>query len=133
MRKVLAATLLVMGLSAMAFAQQDEGRNAPGRAGGQPMVVPGPDRDSLPYSRSMTGKLLRVSADENVIVIDAPKAGPVKFALNKDIRTRADKNTDLANHRDISLADYKPGQIVKLTYRLADYKLLEIRLKPATK
>lgn len=133
MRKLLAATLLVMGLSAMAFAQQDEGRRAPARPGGQPMTASGPDRDSQPYSRSMTGKVLKVSTVENVIVIDAPKAGAVKFALNKDVRTRADKNTDLADRKDISLTDYKPGQLVKVTYRLSDYKVLEIRLKPATK
>lgn len=133
MRKLLAAMLLVIGLSALAFAQRDEGRNAPSRAGGQPMVVPGPDRDSQPYSRSMTGKVLKVSADENLIIIDSPKVGAIRFALNKDVRTRADKNTDLADRRDISLADYQPGQIVKVTYRLSDNKVLEIRLKPATK
>jgi hypothetical protein len=133
MRKLLAAALLVMGLSAMAFAQQDEGRNAPARAGGQLMVTPGPDRDAQPYSRTMTGKVLKFSAEENLLIIDSPKVGALRFALNKSVRTRADKNTDLADRRDISLADYKPGQIVKVTYRLSDNKVLEIRLKPATK
>jgi hypothetical protein len=133
MRKLLAAALLVMGLSAMAFGQQDEGRNAPARAGGQPMVTPGPDRDAQPYSRSMTGKVLKVSATDNLIIIDSPKTRTVEFALNKDVRTRADKNTDLADRKDISLADYKPGRLVKVTYRLSDYKVLEIRLKPTTR
>ncbi|MDQ2856097.1 MAG: hypothetical protein M3R68_07190, partial [Acidobacteriota bacterium] len=98
-----------------------------------PMVVPGPDRDAQPYSRSMTGKVLKVSAEENLLIIDSPKIGAIKFALNKNVRTKADKNTELSDRRDISLADYKPGQIVKVTYRLSDNKVLEIRLKPATR
>jgi hypothetical protein len=42
---------------------------------------------------------------------------------------RADKNTDLGGKADLSLADYKPGQTVKIIYRVSDNKTLEMRLR----
>jgi hypothetical protein len=133
MRKLLAVALLLMGLSVAAFAQQMEGRNATARAGGQPIVASAPDTDNRPYSRAIIGKVVSVDTENNEIVVDQPKVGAIRFALSKNTRIKADKNTGLADRRDISLADYKPGQIVKVTYRLADNKVLEIRLKPAAK
>lgn len=131
MRKLFAAVLLLMGLSVVAFAQRDEGRNAPARPGGGVLVAPAPDTDNRPYSRAIIGKVVSVDTEKNEIVVDETKTGAIRFALSKNTRIKADKNTDLADRRDISLADYKPGQTVKVTYRLADNKVLEIRLKPA--
>jgi hypothetical protein len=133
MRKLIVAALLVMGLSAVALAQQNEGRNAPARSTGGVLIAPAPDTDNRPYSRAFTGRVLTVNTETNEIVVEQPKVGAIRLALNKSTRIKADKNTDLADRRDLSLADYKPGQTVKVTYRLSDNKVLEIRLKPATK
>jgi hypothetical protein len=53
----------------------------------------------------------------------------VEFLIQKDTRMRADKNTDLGGKADLSLADYKPGQTVKIIYRVSDNKTLEMRLR----
>lgn len=130
MRKLLAATLLVMALSALAFAQANEGRNAPTRAGGG-VLASEPETDNRPYSRSTVGKVLKVNADEHFIVIDEPKGGPITFIVDKNTRIKADKKTELGSKKDLTLADYRPGQTVKIVYRLEDRRALEVRLKPA--
>ena len=131
MRKFLAAALLLMGLSVVAFGQQNEGRYAPNPAAGRVLIAPVADTDNRPYSRAIVGKVVSVDTEKNEIVVDQPKTGAIRFALNKNTRIKADKNTGLGDRRDISLADYKPGQIVKVTYRVDDNKILEIRLKTA--
>jgi hypothetical protein len=131
MRKFLAAALLVMGFSAVASAQITESRSAP----------PQPNRvdttsihsDGLDYSHSITGKVLRVNDADGSIVIEKSNGGSVAYFVDQKTRKRADKKTELAGKRDISLVDYKPGQVVRITYRIADNKALEVRLKQVTK
>lgn len=130
MRKLLAATLLVMALSAVTLAQLNEGRNAPARAGGR-VLASEPETDNRPYSRSTMGKVLKVNADEHFIVIDEPKGGPITFIVDKNTRIKADKKTELGSKKNLKLADYQPGQTVKIIYRIEDRRALEVRLKPA--
>jgi hypothetical protein len=44
-------------------------------------------------------------------------------------RIMADKHTDLDGRKDLSLGDYKPGQTVKVSCRVSDRRVLEVRLK----
>src|SRR6185295_1662754 len=125
------SVLFICGLCTLALAQQNEGRNATARPGSLSVEVP--TGDSRPYSRTVTAKLLRVESQDNILVVEDPKGGPLQVIVSKDTRLRADKKTELADKKDLTLADYKPGQFVKLTLRIEDNKVLEVRLKPTPK
>lgn len=132
MTKFLAALLIVIALSAVAFAQRNEGANAPIRPG-PTMVTPLPRSDERPYSLSVTGKILKVSNDDHSLVIEMRNSPAVEFIIEEKTRKTADKKTELAGKKDLSFADYKPGQTVKITFRVADNKVLEVRLKATPK
>jgi hypothetical protein len=131
MKRFLTCALFVMALSATAYAQLNEGRNAPPRPGVL-TVVGLPDTSVRPYSRSLTGKVLDVNGVDNLITVEVAKVGRFQFFVDKNTRLRADKKTELAGKKDLSLTDYKPSQTVKLTFRVEDNKVLEVRLKPPT-
>ena len=84
--------------------------------------------DSGAYSHSVSGQILTVDAAENSMVVNL-QGKRMQLFIEKDTRLRADKNTDLAGKTAISVADYKPGQTVKIIYRIVDSKILEVKLK----
>jgi spermidine/putrescine-binding protein len=127
MKKLIATTLFILVMSIAAFAQANEGLRAPARPGSiETAQATGAVRQ---YSKSITVKLLRVDTDNNEIIVQDVKTGQRRFLVEKDTRIKADKKTELGDKHDIKLADYKEGQTVKLTIRLEDGKLLELRLK----
>lgn len=131
MRKLIASMVLICGVCTLALAQQSEGNRAPPRPGSLTISVPtGAVRE---YSRTFNGKLLEVDTDRNQFVFADSKGGSATLVVSKDTRLKADKKTELADKRDIVLADFKPGQFVKLTLRVEDQKVLELRLKPPPK
>ena len=131
MSKLLVSLLFVCGCCTLALAQMNEGRNAPARPGS--LTVEVPSGEIRAYSRTVTGKVLRVETEDNVLVIEDLNGKPVHVILSKDTRLKADKKTELADKHDLTLADYKAGQFVKLTLRIEDNKVLEVRLKPPPK
>jgi hypothetical protein len=84
--------------------------------------------DPTIYSRSVNGQILSLDTADNSVVVNV-QGKRVQFLMQKDTRMRADKSTELAGKTDISLADYKPGQTVKIIYRVSDNKTLEVRLR----
>jgi hypothetical protein len=84
--------------------------------------------ESGAYSHSVSGQVLTVDSAGNSMVVNL-QGKRMQLLIQKDTRLRADKNTELAGKTDISVADYKPGQTVKVIYRIADSKILEIKLK----
>ena len=114
--------LLAFGTSA--YAQMDRSRSA---TKNNPMEEKS-DADQ-PYSRSVTGKILAVNADNSSVAIENSKKGRMEFVVDKKTKMKADKDTGLAENKSISLNDYKPGDPVKIVYRVSDNKVLELRLK----
>ena len=116
--------LLVFG--ATAFAQGGAGAHSP--------TTPNPmterlGEDQAPYSRSLVGKILSVDSASGSVVIENSRKTRMEFTVDKKSRMRADRNTDLAGKTNLSLVDYKPGNPVKLIYRVSDNRVLEVRLR----
>lgn len=85
--------------------------------------------DNQPYSRTVTGKILAINAENSSVAIESSKKGRLEFLVDKKTKMKADKNTGLAENKSISLNDYKPGDPVKIVYRVSDNKVLELRLR----
>jgi hypothetical protein len=88
-------------------------------------------KDTAPYSRSVTGTIVTPPSTGRTMAIMRADKSQLTFRIDAKPRTRADKGTPLATTRDISLHDYRPGDLVKVTYRVEDNRVLEIRLKRA--
>lgn len=125
MRLLLICALLAVAGSAVAAQDRVTG----GNAGTPDPMNEKMGRDPAAYSKSVTGTIMAVDASRGIITIARADASQLTFALDPKARIKADKDTDLASKKDLSLSDYKRGQIVKVSYRLADNKAIEIRLK----
>jgi hypothetical protein len=129
MKLVLIGLLLGTALCANAFGQSRvpvPDRNTINNPSSNEQTL-GPG-DSGAYSHSVSGQIVTVDAAENAMVVNV-QGKRMQLFIEKDTRLRADKNTDLAGKTDISVADYKPGQTVKIIYRIVDSKILEVKLK----
>jgi hypothetical protein len=115
---------MLLALGASASAQMDRSRSA---TKNNPMEDK--SDDNQPYSRSVTGKILAVNAENSSVAIESSKKGRLEFVVDKKTKMKADKNTGLAENKSISLNDYKPGDPVKIVYRVSDNKVLELRLR----
>jgi hypothetical protein len=91
------------------------------------MAIADPSSDE---KRDILGEIARVDPTDNTVVVKEAKTGrQLSFHLAKGTRLKADKQTELAGHKRLSLADFKAGHFVKLTYRVRDGKPLELRLR----
>jgi hypothetical protein len=90
-----------------------------------------PSRDPVFVEKSvLTGEIASIDSVNNTVVIRDEKTGKrLAFHLDKRTRFRADKQTEFDGRKSISLADFKAGHLVRLTYRDSDGKPLELRLR----
>ena len=132
--RLLAALLMLFGLATVICAQRNEGANAPMRPGGLGPGIGTPlPRTEESNTRSVTGKLLEVNVTSHFIVVQLKNSPATEFLITEKTRKTADKKTDLAGRKDLTLADYQPGQTVKITFRGEEKVAVEIRLKPPAK
>lgn len=108
----------------------------PGGNTGGPVPPPNPlfermGKDPDVYSRSVTGTIVTLDSTRGSLVLEGAGKTQITFVVDSKVRVRADKDTALAGRKDLSLSDYTPGQFVRITYRVADNKALEVRLKRA--
>src|SRR2546423_4750070 len=97
-----------------AGAQAQTGRPAPERSTPEVRTSSYPDSipstDSPYHTQTISAKVVRISERERALVVENKDGQKVKFVVNKKTRLRADKQTELADRKTISLADFKPGQ-----------------------
>ena len=129
--RLLLICAMLLATSAVAAAQAVVGRTT-----GGPVTPPNPllermGRDPGVYSRSVRGVILRLDSARGLLMIEGVGKTQLTFTFDAKVRVRADKDTPLGGRKDLSLTDYTPGQVVKVSYRVSDNKALEIRLKRA--
>ena len=122
--RLLLIIVVLLAFGASASAQVDRSRSA---TKNNPMEEK--SDDGQPYSRSVIGKILVINAENGSVAIESSRKGRLEFLVDKKTKMKADKNTDLAENKSISLNDYKPGDPVKIVYRVSDNKVLELRLR----
>ena len=88
-------------------------------------------KDPDVYSRSVTGTIVTLDSIRGSLVLEGANKAQLTFVVDSKVRVRADKDTAMGGRKDLSLGDYTPGQFVRVTYRVADNKALEVRLKRA--
>lgn len=117
---------LLLASSAAAWAQ-GSGSTAPERPGASGPVVPD---DNFTTVRQLDGTLASVDEREGVITLDEKQSGRrLTFRVDSRTKLKAEKNTSLGSRRDLTLADFKPGQTVRIAFRTADRVVVELKLR----
>lgn len=87
--------------------------------------------DPKAYGHSLTAEVAEIADGGKAVVLRMADGTRSKYLINEKTRLRADKETPLAGRKDLTLADYQPGQTVTLTLRNSDMHVLEVRLRRA--
>jgi len=122
----MAALFVFFVVPALAWAQGSGSHPEPSR--------PTPDTSgagNAPFevSRSLTGKILEIQLDSHVLVVEDKDGKRVAFKLDGQTEFKADKKTELEGRKNLKLEDFESGQMVKVTFRPNDNKVLEVRLR----
>ncbi len=126
-RFALGTLVLVLALPAVFFAQGSGGRTTPSPVGGVTDATSGPN----PYlvTRSLTGKIAEINSEKHLIVIEDKSGKRLEFKLEDKTRFKADKKTEYADKKNLSLGDFELGQPVKITYLASNNVVTELRLR----
>lgn len=81
------------------------------------------------FSTRVTGTILAVDSERRLLMIERADKSRLTFVIDPKVRVSADKDTALAGRKDLSLSDYKPGSLVRVSYYAHDRRAIEIRLK----
>jgi hypothetical protein len=64
----------------------------------------------------------------HTLVVEDPGGKRHEFTVERTTKLKAGKKTELAGKKKIELKDLKSGYNVKIKYRAADQKLVEVRV-----
>ncbi len=127
-RFALCFLFLALALPAVSFAQGSGGRTVPSRpigditddrSGPRPFAV----------TRTVTGKINEINAEKHLIIVEDKNGKRLEFKLDDKTRFRADKKTEYADKKGLSLGDFEAGQPVKITYLASNNLITELRLR----
>jgi hypothetical protein len=85
--------------------------------------------EPLSNTHSITGQIVQVFEPDNALTIVDRNGKRFHLVLNNKTRLRADKQTELADRKQLSLTDFKPGHTVKITYFAQGGGVTEVRLR----
>ena len=128
MLRFLAVVAMVFAFSLVAFAQRSEVNSSSAPITGGPELSTFSAEPHI-YSRSVTGKVLKVDAADQSIMIEIRNSPAAKYIVGGKARMTAGKQTALTGRKNLSLDDFKPGQKVKIVLSVPDNKVLEVHLK----
>jgi hypothetical protein len=83
-------------------------------------------RSAFDVTRSLKCKIVEVKV--HTLVVEDPGGKRHEFTVERTTKLKADKKTELAGKKKIELKDLKSGYNVKIKYRAADQKLVEVRV-----
>lgn len=87
--------------------------------------------------RLLEGRIVEVVAAEKMLVVESEESGKrFNIPLDEKTKLKADKGTELAGNKHLTIADFKPGQFVNVFYRFEPVMfaglgptVLEVRLR----
>ena len=71
------------------------------------------------------GKVLKAAEDEIVVEADGEERS---FKIADATVIKAEKRADVPDRKNVTAADLKQGQPVRVKYRMADYMALEVKI-----
>lgn len=118
--KLSALPLAVLVFSTLAFAQ-GSGSTGGGR-------TPTASR-SYSVTRSIEAKIVSIDAERSLVAVELDNGERYQLTVHEKTKYKADKKTSLRGKKKLSLADFEPGQTIKVKYRADSGQVTEVRLK----
>jgi len=84
---------------------------------------------SFEVTRSFVGRILDIHTDSHTLVVEDKYGKKVQFGVDEHTEFKADKKTELAGRKNLKLDDFQKDQLVKVTIRSSDSKVIEVRLE----
>ena len=132
MKHLLLLSLFLL-LPFVAQAQSNGGGGLANRDGSEPPpiseVAGALNSEPSSSTHSITGRIVQVFAPDNALTVVDKNGKRLRLVLNNKTRLRADKQTELADRKQLSLTDFKPGHTVKITYFAQGGGVTEVRLR----
>jgi hypothetical protein len=102
-------------------------------SGSEPHRQPQPNGNdnTAPFevTRSFVGRILEIRADSHTLVVEDKNGKRVGFSVDEHTEFKAEKKTELAGRKKLKLDDFEKDQLVKVTVRASDSKVIEVRLQ----
>ena len=95
----------------------------------QPQPIGADSPPPFEVTRSFVGKILDIHADAHTLVVEDKNGKKVQFSVDQHTEFKADKKTELAGRKNLKLDDFQKDQLVKVTVRSSDSKVIEVRLE----
>lgn len=80
-------------------------------------------------TRSFVGRILDIHTDSHTLVVEDKNGKKVQFSVDEHTEFKADKKSELAGRKNLKLDDFQKDQLVKVTVRTSDSKVIEVRLE----
>ena len=80
-------------------------------------------------TQSFVGKILEIRTDAHTFVVEDKNGKRVRFTVDDHTEYKADKKTELAGRKKLKLDDFQTDELVKVTLRSSDSKVIEVRLE----
>ncbi len=123
----LAALVSFFIFPALALAQGSGSENRPLQTP-QQQQGGGPTND-FQVLRTFTGKILEISLDSHLLVVENKDGKNVQFKLDDHTKFKADKKTELQGRKNLKLDDFEKGQTVNVVFSPSDNRVVEVRLR----
>ena len=81
----------------------------------------------------MKGTIAEIQAEKGVVVVQEKNGKRHVLKVGEKTQFKAGKKTAMAGKKHLSLTDFEPGQLVKITYLPGDRTITEFRLRRAKK
>ncbi|MBI1941257.1 MAG: hypothetical protein HYS33_07095 [Acidobacteria bacterium] len=125
MKRMAIGTLMFILVLPIATLAQGSGSSAPPSS---PRSVGEWDKTSFAVTRTVKGKIVKVTDDKQFIVVEDKNGKRVAVRVGEKTKFKADKKTELAGRDDITLGDFELGQPVKVTYLASGSMATELKL-----
>lgn len=90
----------------------------------------GPNPSSFEVLRSLDGEIESLDQREGVLVLLKEKDGErMRFRIDPKIKLKAERKSELADRKDLTVAEFRAGHLVRVTFRTSDSTAVEMKLR----
>lgn len=126
----LAGLVFVLALPGAAFAQGSGSVHPPRPNPSASGAIE--DTTSLhPFAvtQSAKVKVIDTKADQHLLIVEDQDGKRHDLKVDSNTRFKPERKKDLSEKQDLSVADLRPGQALKVTFRISDGTATEIQLR----
>jgi hypothetical protein len=126
----LAGLVLVLVLPWAAFAQGSGSMHPPSPNPSASGTIEDTTRlQPFAVTQSARVKIIDVKADQHLLIVEDQDGRHHDLKVDSKTRFKPERKTDRSEKKDLSVADLRTGQVLKVTFRVSDGTATEIQLR----